>query len=110
MEPYITIINNPEKPIGRYVLKPVLAKLFHSKGAVDIHKGIKNTYDMFEKEAATKGNCEDMLKRLELQVACLNLFPLEGDEVEARNELVEYVNGTINTLKSGIDRKPTDQE
>ena len=82
----------------------------HTKSIIDIHKGIKNTFDIFEKEAATRGNCEDMLKRLELQLTCLNLFTLEGDDAESRDELVKQVTATIETLKTGINRKQTEQE
>jgi len=110
MGPYKTTINDPEKPIGRYVMKPVTEKPLHTKSIIDIHKGIKNTFDLFEKEAATKGNCEDMLKRLELQLACLNMFSVEGDDADSKDELVEQVTATIETLKTGVDRKPTEQE
>jgi hypothetical protein len=52
-----------------------------------------------------------MLKRLELQLCCLKLFNVtDDDDAQVISDLVNQVEATIETLKTGINKKLTDQE
>lgn len=110
MEAYKTTITNPENPISRYVTEPIRLNQFHTKVLIDLGNAIKNTFESFRKEAATRGNCSDMKRRLEFQLACLDLLEVTGEDAAAKAELEEQVKATIETLKTGVERERTEKE